>query len=430
MFKSFFPNPKWFFLSAAIWAAITISFWYSFNNEIGAFLGFDLTPAAPVVGLGFFVTDDFLLFYLYYFIAAGLFCLFWFKVSPHRWQWWSVAGSMVILFATYYSVQVSVALLHWRRPMFDSIQKYVGETGPDGQEVIEPDRTPDEVDQISTELLDLALIFLEIASIAIVVGVLVHFFSSHYVFRWRTAMNDYYTSQWSRVRHIEGASQRIQEDTMRFADIVESLGVKLIDSIMTLFAFLPVLWGLSIYITELPIVGVIPQPLFYSALFWSIFGTILLAVVGAKLPGLYFKNQRVEAAFRKELVYGEDDENRAQPLTLKELFANVRRNYFRLYFHYMYFNVARYLYLQADNVFVVLLLIPAFAAGTITFGIYQQIASAFGQVSSSFQYLIYSWGTIVELMSIHKRLASFEAAIKDQPLPQIDQDFLETPEET
>ena len=385
-----------------------------------------MTPVPPVVGLGFFITNDFLLFYLYYIFATILFAAFWFKVSPHRWQWWSILGSSIILFSTYYSVQVSVALLNWRRPMFDMIQGSLGTTAEDGQSVVTPDRTPDEVTTLSWDMLDLALVFLEIASVYIVVAVLTHFFASHYVFRWRTAMNDYYTSQWDRVRHIEGASQRVQEDTMRFADIVESLGVRLIDSIMTLFAFLPVLWSLSVYVTELPIVGEISQSLFFSSLFWSIFGTILLAVVGMKLPGLYFKNQRVEAAFRKELVYGEDSADRAQPPTLKTLFNNVRKNYFRLYFHYMYFNVARYLYIQADNIFVLLILIPTFAAGAITFGIYQQIAAAFGQVSTSFQYLVNSWNTIVELLSIHKRLASFEAAIKDQPLPQIDQDFLDS----
>ena len=101
----------------------------------------------------------------------------------------------------------------------------------------------------------------------------------------------------------------------------------------------------------------------------GVFGTTLLAVVGIKLPGLQFKNQRVEAAFRKELVYGEDDELRATPPTLVELFSNVRRNYFRIYFHYMYFNVARGLYLQTDNIFATLILIPTIAAGQITFGI-------------------------------------------------------------
>lgn len=208
---------------------------------------------------------------------------------------------------------------------------------------------------------------------------------------------------------------------MRFASIMESLGVSIVDSVMTLFAFLPVLWALSEYVSELPVVGQIAHPLFYAALVWSVFGTGLLAVVGIKLPGLEFKNQRVEAAFRKELVYGEDDNARAEPVTLKELFGNVRRNYFRLYFHYMYFNVARMLYLQADNIFVYILLIPTIAAGSITFGILQQILTAFGQVSSSFQYLVNSWTTIIELLSVYKRLVSFEAAIRHEPLPQIDQ---------
>jgi peptide/bleomycin uptake transporter len=160
--------------------------------------------------------------------------------------------------------------------------------------------------------------------------------------------------------------------------------------------------------------------LFSAALAWSIFGTALLAFAGLKLPGLYFRNQRVEAAYRKELVYGEDDPDRAQPPTLVDLFSNVRRNYFRLYFHYFYFNIARYTYLQADNIFVYLIMVPTIAAGVITFGLLQQILTAFSQVSNSFQYLVNSWTTIVELQSIHKRLKAFEATFQHEPLSQIE----------
>ena len=236
-------------------------------------------------------------------------------------------------------------------------------------------------------------------------------------------MNDYYTSHWKKLRKVEGASQRIQEDTMIFARIVEGLGVYMVDSIMTLFAFLPLLWGLSANVTTLPIVGEIPAPLMTAIIFWSIFGTILLAVVGIKLPGLEFKNQRVEAAYRKELVYGEDHENRAEPLTLKELYQNLQKNYFKLYFHYLYFNVARSLYIRADNVFSYFILIPTIVAGKITFGLLQQILSAFSQVSSSFQYLINSWSTIVELLSVHKRLNAFEATLNNEELSEIETEF-------
>ena len=40
-----------------------------------------------------------------------------------------------------------------------------------------------------------------------------------------------------------------------------------------------------------------------------------------------------------------------------------------------------------------------------------QIMNVFEQVRGSFQYLINSWTTFVELMSIYKRLKAFEAAI-------------------
>ena len=118
---------------------------------------------------------------------------------------------------------------------------------------------------------------------------------------------------------------------------------------MTLIAFTPVLVQPVGRRHGLPLVGHVPYPLVVAAIFWSMFGTVLLATVGIKLPGLEFKNQRVEAAYRKELVYGEDDETRAQPITVRQLFGDVRRNYFRLYFHYAYFNIARFLYLQSTT---------------------------------------------------------------------------------
>ena len=398
MFRSFFPRPALFFTSAVLWAVVTVALWYGFGDALMTAVGFHLPPAdaAPVIGIGYFVTPQFIGFYLYYVTATALFSGAWFLLSPHPWQRWSILGSAAILFSTYFSVQVSVAVNEWRRPFFDAVQNALS------------------ADSSVTggQLYGLLVDFAEIAFVAIFVTVVTSFFVSHYVFRWRTAMNDYYVARWSEVRHIEGAAQRIQEDTMRFADIVESLGVRIVDSVMTLFAFLPVLFELSKYVTELPLVGSVAAPLFGAALVWSVFGTGLLALAGGYLPGLYFRNQRVEAAYRKELVYGEDDSNRAQPPELKELFRQVRRNYFRLYFHYFYFNIVRYGYLQADNIFVYVILVPTIAAGRITFGILQQILTAFGQVSSSFQYLVNSWTTIVELQSIRKRLAAFEAAFE------------------
>jgi peptide/bleomycin uptake transporter len=410
VFESFFPKPKVFVPSVLLWAGLGILIWYGAGDSVGAALGFALPEpeGEPIVGLSYFYTQSFLWFYAFYTVWSLAFAAFWFVYSPHRWQLWSILGSVFILFTTYFGVQVSVALNNWRRPFFDQFQQALSGDGTVSQ----------------ADLYGLILIFVQIAFVSTGVYVVTRFFVSHYIFRWRTAMNNFYMERWPRVRKIEGASQRVQEDTMRFASIMEGLGVAFVDAVMTLVAFLPILWSLSQYVTELPVVGAVPHALFIALLVWAAFGTGLLALVGIKLPGLEFRNQRVEAAYRKELVYGEDDENRAQPPTARQLFDDVRQNYFRLYFHYMYFNIARGFYLQADNIYVHVLLVPTIVAGKITLGIWQQILTAFGQVSNSFQFLINSWTTIVELISIYKRLHAFEAVFRGQELDEIERNYL------
>src|SRR5262249_56388933 len=102
-------------------------------------------------------------------------------------------------------------------------------------------------------------------------------------------------------------------------------------------------------------------------------GTVGLALAGIRLPGLEFRNQRVEAAYRKELVLGEDDADRAQPPTLQGLFANVRQNYFRLYWHILYFNIARYGYLHASVLVTSIALAPSIVAGGLTLRAMQHV---------------------------------------------------------
>ena len=117
---------------------------------------------------------------------------------------------------------------------------------------------------------------------------------------------------------------------------------------------------------------------------------------------------------------GEDREDRAEPPTLGELFANVRRNYFRLYLNYLYFNIVRYGYLQAGVMLPYIALGPTIIAAGFSLGVMQQIVRAFGRVENSFQFLVNSWTTIVELMSIYKRLAAFERAIAGDDLAAIE----------
>ena len=322
-----------------------------------------------------------------------------------RWAAWSWAGTLLILFATWYKVQLDVKINEWFGSFYDLVQTALGKPGS---------ITADQYwQQIMT--------FFSIAMVYITVAVVVEFFVRHYVFRWRQAMNDYYMVHWHKLRAIEGAAQRGQEDTMRFARIVEGLGVELVRSLMTLAAFLPILWALSDRITSIPILGAIPHSLVWVSIAWALFGTVLLAVTGVLLPGLEFNNQRVEAAYRKELVYGEDHPDRATPAVAGSLFQHVRRNYFRLFFHYLYFDVVKWSYLQASVLVPLVAMGPTVIAGVFSLGVFQQIARAFDKVTESFQYLVLSWGTIIELISVYKRLRAFEGRIHaEDPAPPDD----------
>ncbi|SDC21220.1 peptide antibiotic transporter SbmA [Acinetobacter boissieri] len=396
MFKSFFPSPVLFFFSIFAWISCGTALWYLGGKDWGVFIGFpkSYTEQTLPIGVSKFISLSYIWVYIWFSIFFSIFFIFWKIKENHKWQSWSICGSAFILFNIWFSVQVSISINEWYGPFWNLIQKMLSNKGGEIYELYQG---------IS--------IFLYIAMVAVTVNVINSFFVSHYIFRWRTAMTEYYTENWNHLRSVEGASQRVQEDTMRFATIMEDLGVTLVKSLMTLIAFLPLLIELSKSVPSLPLIGEISHSLVWATVSWSIFGTVLLMLTGIKLPGLEFKNQKVEAAYRKELVYGEDSESYAKPLTLAELFSRLRFNYFKLYFHYAYFNLVSSWYIQLDIIFNLIILFPAIAAGTMTLGLINQIRNVFDKVTTAFQYLINSWKTIIELLSIRKRLKEFESIL-------------------
>lgn len=314
-----------------------------------------------------------------------------------QWMHWSVLGTVAIVLMVMFQVQLDVWLNQFFANFYDKLQYSFTVPGS----------------LILTDYFALCLSFLKIGVIYVLLMVFMEFFIKHYVFRWRTAMADYYMKHWSKLRHVEGASQRIQEDTMRFARIVETIGVTFIRSLITLMAFLPILMKLSEHIIVLPWIGAIDNSLVYLAILSSLFGTIILAIASRKLPGLEFNNQKVEAAYRKELVFGEDDEERAQPPAIKELYSEIRKNYYVLYRQYLYFDVVKFSYLQSTVILPLIALGPTIVAGALTIGLINQIIDAFGRVDDSFKFLVNSWDTLIELASIYKRLKVFSSYINE-----------------
>ena len=312
-----------------------------------------------------------------------------------KWLLWSWIGSFVILTSLWVQVKIDVEINKWFGEFYDMIQKALSK--------------PNSI--TIEEYWESLFSFISLAGLYVSVYVIISFFTAHFLFRWRTAMVEWYHSVYERASNIEGAAQRVQEDTIKFSRIMESLGTSLIESIMVLIQFIPILLGLSVGI-PIFFFGDWQYGLITGALIWTLGGTIFLIALGwiLRLVGVEYDLQKKEAAYRKLLVIAEDDGN-IRPKKIEELFDDVRSIHFLSYLRYLYFNIGRMAYLQANVLSAYVFLAPAIVAGVVTLGVMQQIIRAFGRVEGSMQYLLKAWPTIIELASVYKRLREFEALI-------------------
>lgn len=378
-----------------------------------------------------------------------------------KWMLWAYSGLFLLLLFLYLQITLNVAINEWYQNFYNALQK------PKIQSSNEISFFSDQEIQKATKLAEqnlekanlinkasiyyyqfllekffgiknieiktsydikdfysLIIIFLCIALPYVIIATINIYFASIYAFKWREAMTFDYLKFWKQKdNNIEGSSQRIQEDIYNFSKIVEQLGLAFIKALMTLIAFIPILWTLSDQISHSLSQNLSKDSLFYFlvnldgflvyiALLISLGGLIISWFIGIKLPGLEYNNQKAEAAFRKELVFAEDNRKQyAKNETMIELFIGLKFNYHRLFLHYGYFNIWLILFKQILVIVPFLIIAPSLFTGVIGLGIVMQINNAFDQVRTSFSVFIENWTTITQLRSIYKRLNEFEKNI-------------------
>ncbi len=317
-----------------------------------------------------------------------MFKSFFINVKYRLWAW---GGIVALIAMTSFQVYLTVLLNSWYAKFYDILQK------------------AEDIDGFWNAMIE----FSYIAMTYVVLAAFLFWFAQHYAFRWREAINHYYIPLWNRCPdNIEGASQRIQQDTYEFSKFLERFGLGLFRAILTLIAFIPILWELSSHVT-LPYFKDIEGSLFYLAFLTSFGGIFISYIVGIKLPGIEYDNQKKEAAYRKKLVYSEDDKKHADIESLLSLFLGVRVNYFKLFNHYSYFTLWENIYGQTMIILPYIVMAPSLFVGVITLGVVTQTGNAFGKVNDSFSYFIDHWIEITKFLSVIKRLREFENLLKE-----------------
>ena len=245
--------------------------------------------------------------------------------------------------------------------------------------------------------------------------------------KWRTWLTDAYLSRWLdkqvyyRLQVLgsdtDNPDQRISEDINQFVNLSLQLLIGFLKQMTTLAAFGVVLWNLSGAFTlnlggqEIIIYGY----MFWFSLCYSGIGTGCAHLVGRKLIGLNFEQQRFEADFRFNMMRvrensesiafygGENAENKG----FHERFAKVISNFWQLMKQTKLLNFYVNGYAQLAIIVPLILAAPQYFAGGIALGGLMQTVSAFGRVQDALSYFVESYDTIAQLAAVVRRLATF-----------------------
>ena len=322
--------------------------------------------------------------------------------SEHKWKARGLLAFVIGL--NFFGVYLLVRLNSWYNEFYNALQQYQVES----------------FWPLVGEFTGLAMLYIVIAVYAIYLRQAVQI-------KWRTWLTDKYLSRWLKGQvyyrlqvqnsDTDNPDQRISEDINQFVNLSLQLLIGFLKQLTTLAAFGVVLWNLSGAFTweiggqEIVIYGY----MFWFSLCYSGIGTVCAHLVGRKLIGLNFEQQRFEADFRFNMMRvrensesiafygGENAENKG----FHERFAKVISNFWQLMKQTKILNFYVNGYAQLAVIVPLILAAPQYFAGAIALGGLMQTVSAFGRVQDALSYFVESYDSIAQLAAVVKRLATF-----------------------
>lgn len=331
-------------------------------------------------------------------------------------------GLVVVVGYAYFLASVKAQLNDFYSSFYDLLQKG-GDVDPPSGEY--EDTYAEYRADVTRELYKFAMIVLPLVSATPACK----YVRSSWAFRWRMALMKAYLVAWDTQREpIEGASQRLHEDTQRFASGLEGCLIAVLDAGFTLAVFTPILLDLSVEIAPPTDMGTFRDSwLFGMAFTCSLVGLLGAAILGQKLVGLEIANQKVEALLRKDLVLLEttpavivgtqpssDDRHAAfLPQTyFRNTLESLQKNYFALFKHFGVLNFWLSLFDQVMVIAPYAIAAPlVFAASVdkrITLGTLIKMSNSFEKVFASLSVIAENWGAINDFRSTYRRLREFE----------------------
>lgn len=328
--------------------------------------------------------------------------------SEERWR--ARLLLLVIVGLTLGLVFLNVLLNEWNRAFFEALQnKDFAAFGP------------------------LLLRFGILAALYILGAVYRRYFTLMLQMRWRVWLTQRFIERWLGQHvyyrlevahaHTDNPDQRIAEDLRMFTSDTLDLSLGLLGSFVTLVSFVAILWAISgpLALGVGSFSLVIPGYMVWVAALYALLGSGLTHLVGRPLIPLNFRQQRLEADFRFNLVRlrenaegvalygGEEVENH----TLRGRFEHIRANWWQLMRYTKNLTFLTVGYNQVADIFPLLVAAPRYFEGAISLGVLSQIANAFGQVQGSLSWFVESYAALAAWKATVDRLLTFQEAMDE-----------------
>jgi len=275
------------------------------------------------------------------------------------------------------------------------------------------------------------IVFTVIATASVVIGVYQLYLNQWLQIRWRSWMTTRYLGEWLREANhyrmqlrgdaADNPDQRMSDDVKLFVENALYIGLTLLNSIVSFFSFVTILWGLSnaapFHLFGSPYA--IPGYLVWAALIYSIFGTVVTQWIGGPLVNLDFEQQRREADFRFNLVRVRENSEQiallggegAERGRLLGRFGGVVANWYAIMSRTKRLTAFTQSYTQAAVIIPLILIAPAFFAGKILLGTMIQAAEAFESVRKALSFVVEVYRTMAEWRAVVARLDGFEMSV-------------------
>jgi len=326
--------------------------------------------------------------------------------SEDRWQGRVLLGAVIGIELSI--VAITVILNQWYNRFYNTLQNYDW----DG-------------------FVSAILFFCVLAAIYTVLAVYQTYLNQWLQIRWRRWMTQTYLRQWLNTANhyrmqllgdaADNPDQRIADDLQMFVQQTLSIGIGILNSVVTLCSFIVILWTLS---EEAPVhlFGsgfVFHGYLVWAALLYAVMGTVLTHRIGWPLIPLNFQQQRFEADFRFNLVRTRENSEQVAALHGEaaerdrhiDRFSNIVANWIAIMKRQKRLMFFTQSYTQASVIFPYLMVSPVYFSRAMQLGGLMQTGSAFERVQNALSYFVTAYQSIAQYRAVVTRLSGFEEAI-------------------